>query len=181
MSDSRHSARRRFGEAGRTFSEEAGVRLRDRPAPLFRLLVLAMLVGKPVGADVAARAARSLFRAGFRSPRAVLTGDRDRAVSVLNRAGCAPEDDGSAADLCDVARRVQDEYDGDLRNLGVRSGQDPARLVDEVMKFAGVGRRGAQVFVREIAAVWPWLRGRFDDDVTAGGSDSRSRGHDALR
>lgn len=171
MRDSRDAVRRPFGASRRTYAQQGGIRLRDRPGPIFQLLVLALLAGKPVAADVAARAARHLFRAGFRSPRAVLDGDRDRAVLALHRAGYAREDDGSASRLRDVARRVRDEFDGDLRNLRTRSGQDPNRLADEVMTFDGVGRRGAQVFLREIQAVWPWVRDRTHESVSAGMSE----------
>lgn len=130
--------------------------------PLFQLLVLAMLASKPIRADVAARAARELFKAGLRTPRAVIDGDRDVAIEAFGRAGYARYDESSATRLCDMARRVRDEYDGDLRNLGIRCGHDPHRASVELQHFKGIGETGADVFLREVQVVWPWVRPYFD-------------------
>jgi len=53
-------------------------------------------------------------------------------------------------------------FDGDLRNLGVRCGHDPDRAVEELQRFTGVGPTGADVFLREVQLVWPWVRPHFD-------------------
>jgi hypothetical protein len=135
--------------------------------PLFQLLVLAMLASKPISADVAASAARQLFKSGMRTPRAVLSGERQKVISAFGRAGYARYDESSATRLCDMARRVQHEYDGDLRNLGVRCGHDPHRAADELAKFNGIGPTGADVFLREVQVVWPWVRPHFDDKALA--------------
>lgn len=58
--------------AGTTYAEEAGIRISDKPMPLFQLLVLCMLASKPIDATTATRAARELFKAGLRTPNAVL-------------------------------------------------------------------------------------------------------------
>ena len=50
--------RRLLEKAGTTYAEQAGIRLDDKPMPLFELLVLCMLASKPIDADVAMRAAR---------------------------------------------------------------------------------------------------------------------------
>src|SRR5439155_3712782 len=57
--------------SGRTYAEEAGIRLADRPAPLYQLLVLATLVSARSSGRVAVAAARELFRAGYRTPPAM--------------------------------------------------------------------------------------------------------------
>jgi len=49
----------------------AGIRLADRPEPLYQLLVLSTLLSAPISADVAIAAARELFAAGYRSPKAM--------------------------------------------------------------------------------------------------------------
>lgn len=43
-------ARRLLKLAGTTYAAEAGIRIRDKPMPLFQLLVLCMLASKPIGA-----------------------------------------------------------------------------------------------------------------------------------
>ena len=39
--------------AGTTYADEAGITLRDKPMPLFELLVLCMLASKPIDATIA--------------------------------------------------------------------------------------------------------------------------------
>ena len=69
------TARRRvavlLGQHGRTFAGDAGVHT-DEPGPLYQLLVLVTLLSARITATVAVAAARELFAAGFRSPRAML-------------------------------------------------------------------------------------------------------------
>jgi hypothetical protein len=47
-----------LGRHGRTYAEEAGIRLADRPAPLYQLQVLALLLSARIRAAVAVAAAR---------------------------------------------------------------------------------------------------------------------------
>src|SRR6266540_2470268 len=56
---------------GPTSAEEAGTRLADRPAALYQLLILATLLSARISAGVAVAAARELFAAGYRTPRAM--------------------------------------------------------------------------------------------------------------
>lgn len=145
-----------------TYAEQSGIRLKDKPVPLFQLLVLAMLASKPISADIAARAAREVFRTGLKSPRAVADGDRRTVIAAFDRAGYARYDESSATRLRDMAVRVRDEFDGDLRNLGVRCGHDPRRAADELQLFVGIGPIGADVFLREVQVVWPWVGPHVD-------------------
>ena len=39
---------------GRTYAEDAGIRLVDRPGPLYQLLVLTSLLGKPISDSIVA-------------------------------------------------------------------------------------------------------------------------------
>ena len=79
--------------AGTTYAEEAGIALRDKPMPLFQLLVLCMLASKPIDATIAMQAARELFRAGLKTPKSVLAAEprhhdrrvRARALRALRR------------------------------------------------------------------------------------------------
>ena len=42
--------------AGTTYADEAGIRLKDQPMPLFQLLTLCMLASKPIDATIATSA-----------------------------------------------------------------------------------------------------------------------------
>ena len=46
--------------AGTTYAGQAGIRMADRPMPLFQLLVLSMLSAKPIDADSLVAAVASL-------------------------------------------------------------------------------------------------------------------------
>lgn len=65
-----------LSQAGTTYSEQAGIRLQDKPMPLFQLLTLCMLASKPIDAAIATQAARELFKTGLRTPKAVLATGR---------------------------------------------------------------------------------------------------------
>ena len=48
--------RRLLNAAGTTYADEAGIRLKDQPMPLFQLLTLCMLASKPIDATIATQA-----------------------------------------------------------------------------------------------------------------------------
>lgn len=149
----------------RTYAQQSGIRLKDRPTPLFQLLVLALLASRPNTVDAAVRVARQLFRSGLRSPRAVIESDRRSVVASL--------DAMTAARLNAMATRVRDEFDGDLRNLGVRCGHDAGRVADEVQTFSGIDSSGADVFLREVQTVWRLLPPQAERWAVATGLDGR--------
>src|ERR1700716_3245624 len=111
--------------AGTTYAEEAGITLRDKPMPLFQLLVLCMLASKPIDATIATSAARELFKAGLRTPKTVLAANRSTMIEAFGRAHYVRYDESSATRLTDIAEVVRDEFSGDLREVARRSNQDP--------------------------------------------------------
>ena len=76
---------------GQTFSEETGIRLADKPAPLYQLHVLSTLLSARISGDIAMAAARELFTAGYRTPAAMssatwrLSDTRTSAAASLAR------------------------------------------------------------------------------------------------
>jgi len=153
--------------AGTTYAAEAGIRVDDKPMPLFQLLVLCMLASKPIDATTAMRAARELFEAGLRTPKAVLASDRSTVISAFGRAHYVRYDESSATRLFDMAQRVHDEYSGDLREIAGRSRQDVGEAKRMLKQFKGIGDTGADIYLREIQDVWTWVRPYFDDRATA--------------
>ncbi|OBK50130.1 endonuclease [Mycobacterium sp. 1081908.1] len=159
--------RRLIKVAGTTYAAEAGVKIRDKPMPLFQLLVLCMLASKPIDAAIAMSAGRELFKAGLRSPKAVLASDRRSTIGAFGRAHYVRYDESSATRLTDMAERVRDEYHGDLREIAGSSRHDVAAAKRMLKKFNGIGDTGADIFLREVQDVWPWVRPYFDDRATA--------------
>jgi endonuclease III len=159
--------RRLLEDAGTTYASEAGIRINDKPMPLFQLLVLCMLASKPIDATTAMRAARELFKTGLRTPKAVLASDRRTMISAFGRAHYVRYDESSATRLTDMAEQVRDEYSGDLREIAGRSQQDIGEAKRMLKKFKGIGETGADIYLREVQDVWTWVRPYFDDRATA--------------
>ena len=139
---------------GRTYADEAGITLRDKPAPLYQLLVLATLQSTRIRADIATSAARELFDAGYRTPKRMLDATWQQRVDALGRGGYARYDESTAIRLGEGAQLLLDTWRGDLRRM-----RSPHR---DVQKFPGVASTGADIFCREAQAVWPNLRPFFD-------------------
>lgn len=152
--------RRLLKVAGTTYAHEAGVRLKDQPMPLFQLLTLCMLASKPIDAAIAMQAARELFRAGLRTPQAVLKADRSTMIRAFGRAHYVRYDESSATRLADIAAAVRDNYGGDLRKLATGDVEETVRLLKQ---FKGIGDTGADIFLREIQDVWTWVRPYYDE------------------
>jgi endonuclease III len=159
--------RRLLKVAGTTYATEAGVKIRDKPMPLFQLLVLCMLASKPIDAAIAMGAGRELFKAGLRSPKAVLASDRRTMISAFGRAHYVRYDESSATRLTDMAERVRDEFHGDLREIAESSHRDVATAKRILKQFKGIGDTGADIYLREVQDVWPWVRPYFDGRATA--------------
>ena len=166
MSSREQLVRRILKVAGTTYAAEAGIRVSDKPMPMFQLLVLCMLASKPIDATTAMRAARELFATGLRTPKAVLASDRRTMISAFGRAHYVRYDESSATRLTDMARRVRDEYSGDLRELAGRSHQDIGEAKRMLKTFKGIGDTGADIYLREVQDVWTWARPYFDNRAT---------------
>jgi len=164
--DERQLVRRLLKVAGTTYAAEAGITIRDKPMPLFQLLVLCMLASKPIDAAIAVRAAHELFKAGLRTPKAVLAADRQTMISAFGRAHYVRYDESSATRLTDMAERVRDDYGGDLRKIAERSRRDVAATKRMLKQFNGIGDTGADIYLREVQDVWTWVRPYFDDRAT---------------
>ena len=157
-----------LAEHGTTYAAEAGIKLADKPQPLYRLLVLTTLLSTRINAGLAVAAARELSTAGWRSPAAMRDSTWQQRVDALGRAHYVRYDESTAQHLGEGAEFVQDRYGDDLRRMGDAAEEDPRRLEKLVAEFPRIGPTGAQIFCREAQAVWPWLRPYFDRRALTG-------------
>jgi endonuclease III len=169
-----------LSEAGRTFAEEAGIPLKDQPAALFKLLVLANLLSTRISADIAVAAARELFEAGGGTARGMAKLTWQQRVDALGRAHYVRYDESTSSRLGDMADLVLDQYEGDLRRLPLKAERDVGRAKELLEEFPGIGPVGADIFCREAQGVWPWLRPYFDD-LTLKGAERVGLPTDAKR
>ncbi len=148
---------------GRTYAAEAGISLRDTPAPLFQLLVLSLLLSARIRASVAVASARALFDADMRDARRMADATWQQRVDALGAGGYRRYDERTATQLGQAAELVLDHYRGDLRRL--REKGDAGRLLREV---PGIGPAGCDIFLREAQGVWPDYAPYFDGKARDG-------------
>jgi len=153
---------------GRLYAEDAGIRLADRPGPLYQLLVLATLLSAPIPADTAVAAARELFAAGYRSPKAMSEASWQDRVDALGRGHYRRYDERTATMLGDGADLLTGKWHGDLRKLRDESGGDVRGIASRLTEFPGIGPVGASIFLREVQDVWPAVAPYVDARVTSG-------------
>jgi endonuclease III len=153
---------------GRTYADQAGIRLADRPGPLYQLLVLSTLLTARISADIAIAAARELFAAGYRSAKAMSEAGWPDRVDALGRGHYRRYDERAATALGDGADLLSSRWRGDLRRLRDEAGADPARIAPLLTEFPGVGPAGASIFLREVQDVWPTVAPYVDATMARG-------------
>ncbi|GAA0936673.1 endonuclease [Pseudonocardia zijingensis] len=168
MSDERKLLRTLLDRAGTTYAEQAGIRLKDGPAPLYRLLVLSILLSTRIKADIAVDASRSLADAGMGTPAKMREASWQDRVDALSRASYKRYDESTATALGEGAELVHREYRDDLRKLRERAERDPARIREALTGFPRLGPVGADIFCREAQDVWPELRPAIDGKALDG-------------
>lgn len=163
MTHARTSTAELLEEYGTTYADQAGITLRDEPAPLFQLLVLTMMSSIRIAASTAATASGVLFRAGWRTPERMLNSTWQQRVDALGRGGYRRYDESTADYLGQLARHVLDEHGGDLRRLRPGADGSVRELERALQKFPRIGPVGSRIFCREVQAVWPEVAPYFDD------------------
>lgn len=167
MATAKQIARVVLDRHGRTYADEAGIRRRDTPGPLYQLLVLATLLSARISAGIAVAAARELFRAGYRSARAMRDASWQDRVDALGRGHYRRYDERTATMLGTSAELVLDRWKGDLRRLHAEGG-DVDGVSELLQQIPGIGPTGAAIFCREVQGVWPDLAPYVDARVARG-------------
>lgn len=151
---------------GHTYADEAGITLKDKPSPLFQLLVLTLLLSARISADIATAAARELWHAGFRTPQKMSNASWQDVVDALGRGHYRRYDESTATELGELAEKVLDQYGGDLRRLHERA-ENASELEAALQEFKGIGPTGASIFCREVQGIWadvaPYVDSRAAD------------------
>lgn len=148
--------------AGRTFADEAGIRPLDEPAPLYRLLVLSVLLSSRVQSYLGTAACRELIDAGFGSPQHMRDAPRVEVIAALGRAHYTRTDEQTTTALGEGAEIVLDRWDGDLRTMRSEADGDASTLAGFLTEMPRIGPVGADIFTREVQLVWPEFRPHLD-------------------
>jgi len=140
---------------GRTYAEEAGIRLANTPQPLYRTLVLAVLLSARIRASTAVAAARALYDAGLRDPRRMAAAAWQERVDALGRGGYRRYDERTSTQLGEGAELLTERWGGDLRRMRDAADGDIDELRGLLREVPGIGPAGADIFLREAQRVWP--------------------------
>ncbi len=157
-----------LGRCGSLYAQDAGIKLADRPGPLYQLLVLAILLSAPIPAETPIAAARELFAAGYRSPKAMSEASWQDRVDALGRGHYRRYDERTATMLGDGADLLSGKWHGDLRRLRDQADGEAGAIAAMLTEFPGVGPTGASIFLREVQDTWPAVAPYVDAKVTSG-------------
>lgn len=180
MTDHRAIAQRLLTRHGETFAAQAGITLRDKPAPLWQLLVLSLLLSTRISSDIAVASARELFTAGWRTPQRLRASTWQERVDALGRGGYRRYDESTSTRLDDAASLLLDRWQGDLRALRDTAAGDVTAMGHALQSFTGIGPAGANIFLREVQDVWPVVR-PFADDLVLSGAKAAGLPQDATK
>ncbi|GGK96193.1 endonuclease [Streptomyces flaveus] len=148
-------------EHGRTFAEEAGIKLRNTPQPLYRTLVMACLLSARIRGSVAVATTRALYEAGMRDPRRMADASWQERVDALGEGGYRRYDERTATMLGEGAELLLERWGGDLRRMRDEADGDLDQLRSLLREIPGLGPAGVDIFLREVQLVWPeaapWL------------------------
>jgi hypothetical protein len=140
---------------GRTFAEELGIDIEaNTPAPLFRLLVMSLLLSARISHEIGMRTARAMFDGGWTTAEKLARSTWEERVKVINAAGYARYDERTSRMLGDDAHLLLDRYGGDLRRLRDSAEKDPARERSLLKEIKGIGDVGCDIFFREVQLAW---------------------------
>lgn len=174
-----------LAEHGLTFSEDVGIDLSANDSDsVFCLLVASILFASRIGHDLAAAAARGLFAEGWTSPQRLADAGWKARTDVLNASGYARYDESTSRMLGDTCEIALERYDGNLLALRDETDGDAEGLKSRLTDFKGLGHVGAEIFLREIQAVWtefaPFVDERAADAAKELGLPHSARGLSAL-
>jgi endonuclease III len=148
---------------GQTYAEQAGITLRDTPSPLYRLLVLSLLLSARIQADIAVAACRALSDAGMRDPRRMAEATWQQRVDALGVGGYRRYDERTATQLGDGAELLLREYRGDVRRM-----RQDSQTGQRLREIPGIGPTGVDIFLREAQEVWPEFSPYIDQKAQQG-------------
>lgn len=169
MSSTQQGTIRKLLEAhGTTFAADADITLRDEPACLWQLLVLAQLLSTRISSDIAVATARELWKAEWRTPANLRRSTWQQRVNALGRGGYRRYDESTATRLEANVVLLDERWNGDLRELRDEADGDAAGIAELLQTFDGIGPTGADIFLREVQDVWPSVAPYADKLVVRG-------------
>jgi hypothetical protein len=123
-----------------------------RETEVFKWLLACLLFGKPIQAEIAARAFQNLIRARLTSPDAMMRAGWDRLVALLDEAHYVRYDFSTASKLLEVCRDLKARY-GTVTDL-LEQADSPSQLSRKLQEFKHIGPVTARIFLRDVQPIW---------------------------
>src|SRR5690625_277926 len=152
---------------GTTYAQEAGIKVADKPSPLYQLLVLSTLLSARISSDIGVAAAKELFKSGYRTPQRMHDATWQQRVDALGRGHYRRYDESTATMLGKGAELVQDHYSGDLHKVHEQA--ETAKDISQALQdFPVIGPAGADIFIREVQGIWTDFSPSIDKKIKDG-------------
>ena len=150
-----HELRSLLATHGGLFSAHLGIQLDGLlSGELFKWFLASLLFGARITESVAVRTYRALERRRLLSPQAIAGADFAELRDVMAEGGYVRYDGITSRKLQGAARKLLDEYEGDLNRLHAAA-TDAEELMRRLISFWGVGTVTAVIFLRELRGLWP--------------------------
>lgn len=149
---------------GATYADEAGITLKDAPAPLFQPLVIASLLSSSTSSESGVRTGTAVANACPTAER-LAGADGEGRWHVLADARSLRERQ-NAHQLGQLADEAFDLCRGDLHRLAQAVDGDAGRLAELLQGSTGIGGVGTDIFELEVQDVWSSVPTSADERVT---------------
>jgi 3-methyladenine DNA glycosylase/8-oxoguanine DNA glycosylase len=151
------AARLDFGElkSPKLYSEELGIDLwRGEDRELFKWFLASLLFGARISETIAKNTYRAFERHHLLQPKKILKAGWDYLVDPIMREGGYVRYDGrTSTKVLRCCKKLLEDYRGSLNRLHEWA-EDREDLEARLMDFYGVGPVTANIFLRELRAVW---------------------------
>jgi endonuclease III len=140
---------------GQLFSAQLNIDLATRRADeLFKWFLASMLFGARITETVAVRTYRAFEAHGLLTPPKIAAAEFSELLEIMAEGGYVRYDGITSRKVQDAARKLLDEYDGNLNRLH-DAAADAGDLMTRLTAFRGVGPVTAGIFLRELRGIWP--------------------------
>jgi len=134
------------------FPERLGLNLRN-PGDRFKWFLASLLFAKRISYRIAEETFRRFVEEGLTTPSRIMEAGWSRLVEVLDSGGYVRYDFSTASNLLEVAKKLLDEYGGDVDRIHELA-SDGKDLERRLMEFKGFGPTAVNIFLRELRDVW---------------------------
>jgi endonuclease III len=137
-------------KCGELYSQELGIDVKNEP---FKWLLASILFGARISSSIAKKTYKYYETAGLTSPEKIATVNEKVLIKIHGQGGYARYDGITAAYIHGVAKKLLDEYDGQVKKLDEKS-ENPRDLELKLQEFRGIGPLTTKIFLRELRGIW---------------------------